>query len=415
MCSFHIGQAARLTAYGVDSSTYHSKWDKTPFERAASAAESQRENLDRFRYHSAGLWPFAALLNHSCLPNAERSNIGDMLILRAAVDMPAGAEVTIAYLTSGQFIPERLRANWGIDCRCPVCDDVRLTPPDVRARRDAALAGAVAAVAAAETLRVPYTSTPGSQVPARHRALWAKRLQDADASVKRAAQAFGFPASDTAAAAAAAAAAAVATGAASEASGWVPQRRLADVLHNMSNEYVYWAMTAPVPGPAATAWMRAYADTSATYVMDSLRALGYIIRESGARWPDDHARRGVAAGGGGGVAAPMTGAARRRARRALKQQQQEQQQQQLEAAAPVSAPLVVEKWGTSSTGVGPLWFSLLRAYLIGGAHAELVDVAKGYARTHYRISVGEDVTFERQYDELMSIYMQVGELHRENW
>ncbi|KIZ01465.1 hypothetical protein MNEG_6495 [Monoraphidium neglectum] len=73
-----------------------------------------------------GLWPAAALANHSCCPNAVGYAIGDRWVLRAAEPLVQGAEVTVSYLGSLITAPyeERqaeLQEKYGFACGCPRC------------------------------------------------------------------------------------------------------------------------------------------------------------------------------------------------------------------------------------------------------------------------------------------------------
>lgn len=45
-----------------------------------------------------GIWPEAALANHSCLPSAVVYALDDRLVVRAAKDLPAGAEISRSYI-----------------------------------------------------------------------------------------------------------------------------------------------------------------------------------------------------------------------------------------------------------------------------------------------------------------------------
>lgn len=63
-------------------------------------------------------------MNHSCLSNAFRSFIGDMMIVRAIADIPVDAEITIQYLNT--FNPQRQQKyiiNWAFACDCAMCED----------------------------------------------------------------------------------------------------------------------------------------------------------------------------------------------------------------------------------------------------------------------------------------------------
>ncbi|KAI5258834.1 hypothetical protein E4T42_00485 [Aureobasidium subglaciale] len=79
---------------------------------------------------STGLWTHVSNANHSCLANATRSFIGDMIILRAARDIARDEEITIAYLNPQHLLAKRQRAfagAWSFVCTCPLCDWERRT------------------------------------------------------------------------------------------------------------------------------------------------------------------------------------------------------------------------------------------------------------------------------------------------
>jgi len=72
----------------------------------------------------AGLWARASLLNHSCTPNCARSFIGDMMILRAICDIPAGTELTHQYTSPEASFSARediFAGNWNFKCECRLC------------------------------------------------------------------------------------------------------------------------------------------------------------------------------------------------------------------------------------------------------------------------------------------------------
>jgi tetratricopeptide (TPR) repeat protein len=71
----------------------------------------------------AGLWMRAAYINHSCIPNAEREFVGDLMVLRATRDIAAGEEIVHSYDESGDYDARRetLQATWGFGCDCALC------------------------------------------------------------------------------------------------------------------------------------------------------------------------------------------------------------------------------------------------------------------------------------------------------
>ncbi|KAL4808512.1 hypothetical protein BDV18DRAFT_158598 [Aspergillus unguis] len=83
-------------------------------------------------FESTGIWAFASHANHSCHANAFRSCVGDMMIIRAAQDMPAGTEITFwyHYPTNDNFqkMREGINEQWGFKCSCILCQDFLGTP-----------------------------------------------------------------------------------------------------------------------------------------------------------------------------------------------------------------------------------------------------------------------------------------------
>lgn len=74
-----------------------------------------------------GLWPHAARMNHSCVPNTARSFLGDMLVARATRDVAPGEELLHDY-TAGALRARRaqrqaeLRRACGlVACACELC------------------------------------------------------------------------------------------------------------------------------------------------------------------------------------------------------------------------------------------------------------------------------------------------------
>ncbi|KAI4753226.1 hypothetical protein E4T52_09310 [Aureobasidium sp. EXF-3400] len=74
-------------------------------------------------YDCLGVWPVASRANHSCLPNAEYSFLGDFMLVRANKDIPKGEEITISYVpTTGKFEQQKMALrNWNFKCECKLC------------------------------------------------------------------------------------------------------------------------------------------------------------------------------------------------------------------------------------------------------------------------------------------------------
>lgn len=86
---------------------------------------------------SAGLWIYAAYINHSCLPNAEKSYIGDLMLVRATRDIKAGEEIYHAYDESADYDTRQqsLKRTWGFECSCALCAVEKEEKPEVRRQR----------------------------------------------------------------------------------------------------------------------------------------------------------------------------------------------------------------------------------------------------------------------------------------
>jgi SET domain len=71
-----------------------------------------------------GIYPLAAMLNHSCLANAVRVYAGDVMLVHAASDIATGQEVVWSYLPPTLPYAQRwptLQNLHGFVCRCPRC------------------------------------------------------------------------------------------------------------------------------------------------------------------------------------------------------------------------------------------------------------------------------------------------------
>ncbi|KAF3941797.1 hypothetical protein ABW19_dt0205906 [Dactylella cylindrospora] len=64
----------------------------------------------------SGFWVLPSYLRHSCIPNAHRTVIGDMMIIRAGGDIPANTKVTINCRTPSVWN----YADFEFDCTCPI-------------------------------------------------------------------------------------------------------------------------------------------------------------------------------------------------------------------------------------------------------------------------------------------------------
>jgi hypothetical protein len=78
------------------------------------------------KFACCGIWPLASFINHACDSNTRRAFIGNMMIVRATADLPAGAVLTWWYkFPSKEGVKDT--AHWGFECGCALCADVRNT------------------------------------------------------------------------------------------------------------------------------------------------------------------------------------------------------------------------------------------------------------------------------------------------
>lgn len=100
----------------------------------------QKEVGEELMLAPNGIWCMASHMNHSCVANCCRSFIGDMMIIRATEDMPAGTELKVLYrpLSPAETYEstQKKLANWGFSCDCYLCDMKKTTTKsDMRQRQ----------------------------------------------------------------------------------------------------------------------------------------------------------------------------------------------------------------------------------------------------------------------------------------
>jgi hypothetical protein len=90
------------------------------------------------RNASTGLWIHAAYINHSCIPNAQKEYIADLMLVRATRNIPVGEEIFHAYDESSDYNARQasLMTTWGFKCKCRLCKAEARDSPEVRNRRE---------------------------------------------------------------------------------------------------------------------------------------------------------------------------------------------------------------------------------------------------------------------------------------
>ena len=95
------------------------------------------DDEENFSHASAGLWVMAAYINHSCVPNAKKECVGDLMVLRATRPISAGDEITHSYDETSDYDARSaaLMNTWGFTCTCALCIAEREDDPALRKKR----------------------------------------------------------------------------------------------------------------------------------------------------------------------------------------------------------------------------------------------------------------------------------------
>ncbi|KAM0705275.1 hypothetical protein Q7P35_008065 [Cladosporium inversicolor] len=89
------------------------------------------------RKASTGLWVRSAYINHSCIPNAKKDSVGDLMVFRATRPIKAGEEIFHCYSESIDLKDRaaNLKKTWGFDCDCRLCKAEKKDGAQVREKR----------------------------------------------------------------------------------------------------------------------------------------------------------------------------------------------------------------------------------------------------------------------------------------
>lgn len=100
-------------AYQVRDIAKHNAFGVYPVE----AGDDEKAN--------AGLWIHASYINHSCVANAVRCFVGDMMMVYATRSIKKGEEITHQYIPLDCNEPNgrvnNIKDVWGFQCDCPLC------------------------------------------------------------------------------------------------------------------------------------------------------------------------------------------------------------------------------------------------------------------------------------------------------
>jgi tetratricopeptide (TPR) repeat protein len=90
------------------------------------------------RNASTGLWIHAAYINHSCVPNAQKEYIGDLMTIRATHPINVGEEIFHTYDEKSDYEARQaaLMTTWGFECACKLCEAEKNESKEARAKRE---------------------------------------------------------------------------------------------------------------------------------------------------------------------------------------------------------------------------------------------------------------------------------------
>lgn len=108
---------------------------------------------------STGIWLHASYSNHSCLPNANRSFIGDMMVIQANQDIKAGGEIFLAYSSAFDVYSERKKHLdfYGFQCDCNLCKLESKVPANIVKKRARLVGEAKQFISENKQTQVPST------------------------------------------------------------------------------------------------------------------------------------------------------------------------------------------------------------------------------------------------------------------
>lgn len=143
----------------IDTFQIHDIVSRNAFGPGEIFASKQQQDG---RKASTGLWVRSAYINHSCIPNAVKDSVGDLMIFRAVRDIATGEEITHCY-SEAIDLKDRaanLKTTWGFECDCKLCKAEKKDGATVRAKR-MELMGQAEALMARNDVRIAKRVTVG--------------------------------------------------------------------------------------------------------------------------------------------------------------------------------------------------------------------------------------------------------------
>jgi tetratricopeptide (TPR) repeat protein len=143
----------------IDTFQIHDIVSRNAFGPGEIFASKQQQDG---RKASTGLWVRSAYINHSCIPNAAKDSVGDLMVFRATRDIAAGEEITHCY-SEAIDLKDRaanLKTTWGFECDCKLCKAEKKDGAALRTKR-MELMGQAEALMARDDVRIAKRVTVG--------------------------------------------------------------------------------------------------------------------------------------------------------------------------------------------------------------------------------------------------------------
>ncbi|KAK6498981.1 hypothetical protein TWF481_011552 [Arthrobotrys musiformis] len=120
--AFLVRNICNSNAFG--SCSYYDDFPEMRAQDGIPAARNPKKTMEEPFDPNSGLWILPSYMNHSCIPNARRTFLGNMMILRAVVDMPKDTEILVTYTDCNLPYKDRkkiIETSWKFTCNCKLC------------------------------------------------------------------------------------------------------------------------------------------------------------------------------------------------------------------------------------------------------------------------------------------------------
>jgi hypothetical protein len=163
----HLLNIIRTNAFGPDFTSY----EAVEHQWKATLLEDNDNNCSHYPSRLLGLYPLAAMINHSCVPNAVRVFAGEWMLVHATSTIKQGEEVVWSYLPPVLPFPQRrqqLQQRHGFVCTCIRCQNeaaaeasssnsIFVLPESLQAYDDNRVGGSLSSVTATAESRLQFT------------------------------------------------------------------------------------------------------------------------------------------------------------------------------------------------------------------------------------------------------------------